>query len=190
MADKLGAWYTPLAVAIGIAAWVATGNPVRFLAVMVVATPCPLLIAIPVAIIGSISLAARRAIIVRDPSSLETADTCRTLIFDKTGTLTYGEPQLVEQLYVDPDRGLKSFHLSAVSSGYSKHPLATRSWPPQPTVAAPSHDVSEISEPPGEGLRGTVGGHTVEVTSRKKLLGATARAWMGNCPRRPAGWNA
>ena len=90
MADKLGAWYTPLAVAIGVAAWVATGNPVRFLAVMVVATPCPLLIGIPVAIIGSISLAARRAIIVRDPSSLETADTCRTLIFDQTGTLTYG----------------------------------------------------------------------------------------------------
>ncbi len=74
MADTLGAWYTPLAVTIGIAAWVATGNPVRFLAVMVVATPCPLLIAIPVAIIGSISLAARRAIIVRDPSSLESAD--------------------------------------------------------------------------------------------------------------------
>ena len=98
MADKLGAWYTPLAIAIGLAAWVASGDPIRFLAVMVVATPCPLLIAIPVAIIGSISLAARRAIIVRDPTSLETADTCRTLIFDKTGTLTYGEPKLVERL--------------------------------------------------------------------------------------------
>jgi cation transport ATPase len=67
---------------------------VRFLAVMVVATPCPLLIAIPVAIIGSISLAARRGIIVKDPAVLEKIDTCRTAIFDKTGTLTYGQPKL------------------------------------------------------------------------------------------------
>ena len=59
---------------------------------LVVATPCPLLIAIPVAIIGSISLAARRGIIIKDPAVLEQIDTCRTAIFDKTGTLTYGEP--------------------------------------------------------------------------------------------------
>ena len=98
LADQLGALYTPLAVAIAVAAWIATGQPLRFLAVLVVATPCPLLIAIPVAIIGSISLSARRGIIVRDPAVLEQVDTCRTVIFDKTGTLTYGEPQLVEQL--------------------------------------------------------------------------------------------
>ncbi len=97
LGDQLGAFYTPLAVALGVAAWVVSGDPVRFLAVMVVATPCPLLIAIPVAIIGSISLAARRAIIVRDPAVLEQVDTCKTIIFDKTGTLTYGKPQLTEQ---------------------------------------------------------------------------------------------
>ena len=84
-------------MAIGVAAWLATGDAVRFLAVMVVATPCPLLIAIPVAVIGSISLAAKRAIIVRDPAVLETVSTCRTIIFDKTGTLTYGQPELIEQ---------------------------------------------------------------------------------------------
>lgn len=170
MADKLGAWYTPLAVAIGIAAWVATGNPVRFLAVMVVATPCPLLIGIPVAIIGSISLAARRAIIVRDPSSLETADTCRTLIFDKTGTLTYGEPKLVEQLYTDPDRGSEFLSLVGSLERYSKHPLARAIIAASNDIASATHVVSEINEPPGRGLRGIVDGRTVEVTSRKKLL--------------------
>lgn len=87
LGDQLGAYYTPIAVAIGIAAWLTTGDAVRFLAVMVVATPCPLLIAIPVAVIGSISLAAKRAIIVRDPAVLETVSTCRTIIFDKTSTL-------------------------------------------------------------------------------------------------------
>ncbi|QDV40274.1 Zinc-transporting ATPase [Stieleria neptunia] len=170
LADKLGAWYTPLAVAIGVAAWIATGNPVRFLAVMVVATPCPLLIGIPVAIIGSISLAARRAIIVRDPSSLEMADTCRTLIFDKTGTLTYGEPKLVQRICADQSRDQEILGIVGSLERFSKHPLA------QAIVAAASeaklapHSVSEINEPPGQGLRGIVSGRNIEVTSRKKLL--------------------
>src|SRR5690606_29905330 len=75
LGDQLGAFYTPVAVALGLLAWILSGDPVRFLAVMVVATPCPLLIAIPVAIIGSISLAARRAIVVRDPVTLEKVST-------------------------------------------------------------------------------------------------------------------
>ena len=67
LGDQLGAVYTPVAVAIAVAAWAISGEPLRFLAVLVVATPCPLLIGIPVAIIGSISLAARRGIVIKDP---------------------------------------------------------------------------------------------------------------------------
>lgn len=89
LGDKLGAWYTPAALLISILAWVVTGEQHRFLAVLVVATPCPLLIAIPVAVIGAISLSARRGIIIKNPAILEQIDLCRTLIFDKTGTLTY-----------------------------------------------------------------------------------------------------
>ncbi len=170
MADRLGAWYTPLAVAIGIAAWIATGDAIRFLAVMVVATPCPLLIAIPVAIIGSISLAARRAIIVRDPTSLETADTCRTLIFDKTGTLTYGEPQLVERIAAEQERGQEILSLVGSLERFSKHPLAQAIVQQASTAKLDSHNVTEVSELPGRGLLGTVAGHLVEVTSRQKLL--------------------
>ena len=94
LGDRLGAFYTPLAVAIALLAWAASGQSSRFLAVLVVATPCPLLIAIPVAIIGAISLSARRGIIIKKPVVLEQVDGCRTIIFDKTGTLTYGEPSL------------------------------------------------------------------------------------------------
>ena len=90
LGDRLGAIYTPVALAVAGFAWVMTGDAVRFLAVLVIATPCPLLIAIPVAIIGSISLCARRAIIVKNPVVLEQIAGCRTAIFDKTGTLTYG----------------------------------------------------------------------------------------------------
>ncbi|MFG0335415.1 MAG: heavy metal translocating P-type ATPase [Maioricimonas sp. JB049] len=170
LADRLGAWYTPLAIAIGVAAWVASGDPVRFLAVMVVATPCPLLIAIPIAIIGSISLAARRAIIVRDPTALETADTCRTLIFDKTGTLTYGEPRLVEQLTAPKFDPREVLSLVGSLERFSKHPLATAVVSAATSEGAEIHNVSEISEPPGQGLQGTVAGRRVELTGRSKLL--------------------
>ena len=169
LGDQLGAIYTPVAVALGIAAWIISQDPVRFLAVMVVATPCPLLIAIPVSIIGSISLAARRAIIIRDPAVLEQVDTCRTIIFDKTGTLTYGKPQLTEQICAagfDPH-----FVLSLVASleQYSKHPLADAVAAAGRQAGVVIQESSEMSERPGEGLRGIVSGKTIQVTSRQKL---------------------
>ena len=170
MADKLGAWYTPLAVLIGLVAWIISGDPVRFLAVMVVATPCPLLIAIPVAIIGSISLAARRAIIVRDPTALETADTCRTIIFDKTGTLTYGEPHLTEQIYANGFKPEEVLSLVGSIERFSKHPLAQAILNAAQAEKTITHEATEISEPPGQGLQGTVNGHSIQITSRKKLL--------------------
>ncbi len=170
LGDQLGAYYTPLAVAIGIAAWAWSGDPVRFLAVMVVATPCPLLIAIPVSIIGSISLAARRAIIVRDPVVLEQVDTCRTIIFDKTGTLTYGRPQLTEQLcspQYQPDMVLS---IVASLEQYSKHPLSEALVAAGREAAVAIHEASEISERPGEGMRGVVAGKEIQITSRQKLV--------------------
>ncbi len=124
LGDQLGAWYTPTALAVAVAAWLWSGDPVRFLAVLVVATPCPLLIAIPVAIIGAISLAAKRSIIIRDPAVLERIDGCRTIILDKTGTLTYGEPTLTDRFTaagVDADLVLR---LAAGLERYSKHPLS------------------------------------------------------------------
>ncbi len=169
LGDQLGAYYTPLAVAIGIAAWLATGDAVRFLAVMVVATPCPLLIAIPVAVIGSISLAAKRAIIVRDPAVLETVSTCRTIIFDKTGTLTYGEPQLIEQDVAAEESAAAVLSLVASLEQYSKHPLAEAIVRAGREQGAVFHEVAQISEPPGQGLRGKVAEHEVRLTSRQQL---------------------
>jgi heavy metal translocating P-type ATPase len=170
LGDRLGAWYTPLAVAIALAAWAASGEAVRFLAVLVVATPCPLLIAIPVAIIGSVSLAARRGIVIKDPAVLERIDTCRTAIFDKTGTLTYGRPDLTEVL---PAAGFDSEEVLALVASlerYSKHPLAGAVLDAARRRGLPRQDVDEVREPPGAGLTGKVGGRAVEVTSRTKLL--------------------
>ncbi len=172
LGDQLGAFYTPIAVLLGVAAWLISGDPVRFLAVMVVATPCPLLIAIPVAIIGSISLAARRAIIVRDPAVLEQVDTCRTMIFDKTGTLTYGHAELTEQVCHPPHEPHAVLSLVASLEQYSKHPLAHSITTAARTTGVATHEASEVSERPGEGLRGVVAGQEVQVTSRHKLAAA------------------
>jgi len=170
LGDRLGAVYTPIAVAIAGAAWMATGSPTRFLSVLVVATPCPLLIAIPVAIIGSISLAARRGIIVRDPTALERLDTCRVMILDKTGTLTYGEPQLTEVVPA-PD-WTRNAVLGLVGSleRYSKHPLAHAVLTAADAAQLAKLPVTAVSERPGEGLIGVVGGRRVCVTSRGRYL--------------------
>ncbi|MCA9133572.1 MAG: heavy metal translocating P-type ATPase [Planctomycetales bacterium] len=170
LGDRLGAIYTPIAVALGVLAWGISGDPIRFLAVMVVATPCPLLIAIPVAIIGSISLAARRAIIIRDPAVLEQVTTCETMIFDKTGTLTYGQPKLVDQLPAEGFSASEVLSLVASLEQYSKHPLAEAIVRCGQEEGLPGHDVKEISERPGEGLRGIVAKKRVQVTSRGKFL--------------------
>jgi heavy metal translocating P-type ATPase len=181
LGDQLGALYTPLAVALALAAWVLSGDPLRFLAVLVVATPCPLLIAIPVAIIGSVSLAARRGIIIKDPAVLEKIDTCRTAIFDKTGTLTYGQPALTEVVTADGFAREEVLALVGSLERYSKHPLAGAVLESARKLGAPLADAGQVSERPGEGLRGTVGGRSVQVTSRKKLV-AQAAVWESELP--------
>jgi heavy metal translocating P-type ATPase len=170
LADQLGAWYTPLAVLLALIAWGVSRDPSRFLGVLVVATPCPLLIAIPVAIIGAISLCARRGIIVKDPAVLEKIDTCRTAIFDKTGTLTYGEPRLIELLPAGNLSATDLLSLVASLERYSKHPLASAVSAAAREQNVMLHEAQQVSEPPGAGLQGTVAGHNVEVTSRKRVL--------------------
>lgn len=166
LGDMLGAWYTPLAIAVAVAAWVLSGHVERFLAVLVIATPCPLLIAIPVAVIGAISLSARRGIIIKNPAVLEQIDCCRTFIFDKTGTLTYGKPSLTRIVCAPGFSESEVLAAAASLERYSKHPLATAI-----VESAKQRDVGvlpvcEVSEPPGEGLRGTVSGREVFLTGR------------------------
>ena len=167
--DRLGAWYTPTAVAVAAAGWILGGTPERFLAVMVIATPCPLLLAIPVAIISAISLAARRAIVIKNPASIEQVSACRTLIFDKTGTLTYGHPELTG---VVPFAGVDETRLLGLTASlerYSKHPLAGAVIEAAQRRGLPPQEVVSMAEKPGQGLQGTVDGVSVTITGRKAL---------------------
>jgi heavy metal translocating P-type ATPase len=170
IADRLGSWYTVVALAVAGVGWIIGGDPTRFLAVLVIATPCPLLLAIPIAIIGAISVAAGRGIIIKDPGMLERIDTCRTLIFDKTGTLTYGRPALTEVICAPGETRESVLQMAASLEQYSKHPLAStisRAAQQEGVSLAP---VSEISEKPGEGLKGTIDSRQVLITGRKQVL--------------------
>jgi heavy metal translocating P-type ATPase len=170
LGDRLGAYYTPVALVVAGLAWFISGEAIRFLAVLVIATPCPLLLAIPIAIIGSISLCARRAIIVKSPIVLEQIAECRTAIFDKTGTLTYGQPKLTDQINVSGFDGREVLALVASLERYSKHPLAGAIIKAANEAKISLLEATDVSEVPGEGLRGTVSGHKLLVTSRNKLI--------------------
>jgi len=169
LGDQLGAWYTPLALAVAGVAAILSADPHRFLAVVVIATPCPLLLAIPTAIVGAISLSARRAIIIKNPAILEQIDSCRVLIFDKTGTLTYGRPTLTTVICSTGFDRTEVMRLIGSLEQYSKHPLAAA------IVAAAKQEnlallpVTHVRERPGEGLLGIIEGRKVQITGRSKV---------------------
>lgn len=177
LGDRLGAIYTPVALAAAVAAWAFSGQADRFLAVLVIATPCPLLLAIPIAIVGSVSLCAKRAIIVKSPVVLERIAECRVAIFDKTGTLTYGTPKLTETVMAEGFDGREVLALVAGLERYSKHPLARAVLAAAEDEGLAVPEADEVSEAPGAGLRGAIAGRQVQITSRKRLVADCVPGW-------------
>ena len=124
----------------------------------------------PVAIIGAISLAAKRGIIVKDPGMLEQVSRVRTVMFDKTGTLTYGRPAVTESEAapgVDADHVMR---LAASVEAYSRHPLATAIVDEARRRELQPLPVGDVSERPGAGLTGRVDGRTIRITNRRGAL--------------------
>lgn len=170
LGDQIGAVFAPLALLFALAAWYFSGEAMRFLAVIVIATPCPLLIAIPITIISAISMAAKRGIIIKDPIVLERLPTCTTAIFDKTGTLTYGQPELTE---IIPATGINTDTILQQTTSlerYSKHPLALAILKAAEKAKLLLLEAENVSEKPGQGLTGKVAQDEIQITSRKKLL--------------------
>lgn len=122
LADRYAVPFTLLALTIAGVAWGVSGNPARFAEVLVVATPCPLLIAAPVAFIAGMSRSARAGVIVKGGDVLERLSRAQTYVFDKTGTLTGGTPELEEVRSAEPDRALA---MAAAAERYSTHALST-----------------------------------------------------------------
>lgn len=161
LADRFALIFLPLTLVVAAGAWIASGDPVRALAVLVVATPCPLILAAPVAIVGGISREARRGLIVKGGGALETLARARLVLLDKTGTLTAGAPRVSDVEVFGPYSPSEVLGLAASLDQVSPHVFA-----PAIVAAATARHLSlslpqHVEERPGAGVRGTVNGHRV-----------------------------
>ena len=163
LADRYAIVFLALTIAIAGAAWIFTGDPIRAVAVLVVATPCPLIIAVPVAIVSGLSRAAKRGILIKGGKAIETLARVRSLVFDKTGTLTVGQAKIVSIQPadgLDPDEVLR---IAASLDQASKNVVAEKIVGDAREKKLMLTIPSEVNETPGEGIIGKVEGHSVIV---------------------------
>ncbi len=187
VADRFALAFVPLTLALAGGAWALTGDPVGAVAVLVVATPCPLLLAAPIAIMSGISRAARSGVIVKGGQALEQLGTGRVMLFDKTGTLTEGRPLVSSVLGVPggpaPEEVLR---LAASLDQVSPHVLASSI-----VTAATSRGLAlelptDLHEVHGSGLEGRVGGRLVRIGRADWTVGTPPPAWVRRVARRAA----
>ncbi|MBO9099799.1 MULTISPECIES: heavy metal translocating P-type ATPase [unclassified Rhizobium] len=163
LADRYSLWFLLVTIAMSAAAWWFTGDPIRAVAVLVVATPCPLILAVPVALVAGLSRAAHFGVLIKGAKPLEALARISTLILDKTGTLTDGRPQIVS---IEAHNGMSDgeiLYFAAALEQASKHPMA------QAIVAAARRQgvvlplPENVIERPGEGVIGVISGRQVSV---------------------------
>ena len=164
-ADRWAIWFTPLTLAACAVAWFVSHDWTRVLAVLVVATPCPLILAAPVAIIGGLNRAARRAIIVRSGSALEGLARVDTAVFDKTGTLTVGTPRVHEVTVLDGETADTLLARAAAVEQGSGHLLARVIVAEAERRHLPVVMATDLVETPGRGVTGTLAGERIAVGS-------------------------
>ncbi len=176
LADRTAVWFTPFTIAACAVTYLATGDAVRVLAVLVVATPCPLILAAPVAIIGGINRAARERVVVRTGAALERLAGVTAMALDKTGTLTVAPPDVCEGRPADGFDRATLLRLAASLEQRSGHPLAR-------SVVRAAHvdklaltDPSSVHEDAGRGVRGIVEGRAVAVGSPRWIAEIAPRA--------------
>ncbi len=163
LADRYAAWFVPLALAIAAGAWLVSGSAVRAVAVLVVATPCPLLLAAPVAIVSGLSRASRQGVVIRSGGALENLGNATTLVLDKTGTLTMGRPAVVEVVTAPGRNASEVLRLAASVDQLSPHVLAEAIVTEAVTRGLRLSLPSNVSEEPGRGVIAAIDDHTVSV---------------------------
>ncbi|MDY6960630.1 MAG: heavy metal translocating P-type ATPase [Pseudomonadota bacterium] len=163
LADRYSLWFLGLTVFLATAAWWLTGDPIRAVAVLVVATPCPLILAVPVALVAGLSRAAHFGVLIKGARPLESLAQIRTLILDKTGTLTDGRPQIVS---VETSGDMPADDIVALAAALeqaSKHPMAQAIVAAAKAKGIPLPLPDHVVETPGEGLAGMVGDRKIVV---------------------------
>ncbi|HET7192845.1 MAG TPA: heavy metal translocating P-type ATPase [Pseudolabrys sp.] len=171
LADRYALVFLGITVVLAGAAWWLSDEPVRAVAVLVVATPCPLILAVPVALVSGLSRAAKVGILIKGGKALETLAQVRSLVIDKTGTLTVGQAEIVSMRAVAGTTADQLLRTAASLDQASKHVIA------QTIVAAAQRQglslavPSNVAEAPGEGIEGRVEGHNVVLGGLKFVAG-------------------
>ena len=169
MADRYAGIFLPVTMLAAGLAWALSGDPERALAVVVVATPCPLILAAPIALVSGLSRAARSGVIVKGAGAIETLGEARTVLFDKTGTLTVGTPEVREIVPLDGLAPGEILRLAASVDRLSAHVLGEALVRAARESALGLTMPTDVDEDPGQGISGTVEGHRVAVGSRAFL---------------------
>ena len=184
-ADRFAILFVPFTLVLAGASWALSGDAVRAVAVLVVATPCPLLLAAPIAIMSGLSRAAHIGVVIKGGGALERLAGGRVMLFDKTGTLTQGHPVLADVVtagdQMDADEVLR---LAASLDQVSAHVLASAivtGGIRRGLVLEMPEDVHEVH---GYGLEGTVGNHRVKLGKAAWIVGDTAPPWVRQVRRR------
>jgi len=165
IADRYAIFFLPATMAVAATAWAVSGDAVRALAVFVVATPCPLILAAPIALMSGLSRAARAGVVVKGAGTIEQLGEARSVLLDKTGTVTLGHPELDRVVTTDGVGPEETLRLAASLDQLSSHPLAKAL-----VTAAEEHNLpltipEQVEETFGRGVRGTVDAHSVLVGS-------------------------
>ena len=188
LADRYAMVFLAATVALAGAAWAWTGDPIRAVAVLVVATPCPLILAVPVAIVSGLSRAAKQGILIKGGQALETLARVRSLVIDKTGTLTHGRARVVS---IDVASGQSADELLRIAASLdqaSKHMIAQAIVEEAQKKGLQLAVPGDVVETAGEGLEGRVEGHHVVVGGYRfvsdRVLGVGLALWRAD---RPAG---
>ena len=176
LADRYAAWFVPLSLVVAGLAWLVGGSATSAVAVLVVATPCPLLLAAPVAIVSGLSRAARRGVVIRDGGALETLGRARTLVLDKTGTLTTGRPRVVDVTAAPGRETAEVLRQAASLDQLSPHVLAQALVDEAHRRGLELSLPADVREEPGHGATGTVEGHRLSVGRMR--VGPDSPAWV------------
>ncbi|MGA4544283.1 heavy metal translocating P-type ATPase [Uniformispora flossi] len=193
LADRYAAWFLPVSLAAAGLAWAISGSAVRAVAVLVVATPCPLLLAAPVAIVSGLSRASRLGVVIRDGGALENLGRARTLLLDKTGTLTRGRPRVLDVIAAPDAKPAEVLRLAASLDQYSPHVLAQAIVDTARERKLELSVPTDVTEEPGRGATGTVDGQRISIgrlgtsdtrptwakaVDNRALLDGAAVAWL------------
>jgi heavy metal translocating P-type ATPase len=184
-ADRFAILFVPLTLALAGASWALSGDAVRAVAVLVVATPCPLLLAAPIAIMSGLSRAAHIGVVIKGGSALERLAGGHVMLFDKTGTLTQGHPVLADVVTASDDMDADEvLRLAASLDQVSAHVLASAIVTGGTKRGLALQMPADVKEVHGYGLEGTVGTHQVRVGKASWIVGDIAPAWVRQVRRR------